>query len=72
MPPFMPLAGEPALVVPPVVDPLPVVCAIVTPGIIKAAADIDVRIRILLSCLLKAEAFASEVCSNDFNANSLI
>jgi hypothetical protein len=46
-PPFIVPVAEPLippLVVPPVV--LPVVCAIATPGIIRAAAAIDVRIRI--------------------------
>ena len=60
MPPFMPPVVDPPLVVPPPADPPPVVCAIAMPGIIKAAAAIDVRIRIMLSCLLFAKAITHE------------
>ena len=63
MPLFMPPVVDPPLAVPPVVVPPPVVCAIAAPGIIMAAAAIGSRIRILLSCLLKEEAFTREVCS---------
>ena len=52
-PVVVPPVVVPPVVVPPVVVPPPVVCAIAAPGIIMAAAAIDVKIRILLSCLLK-------------------
>ena len=59
MPVDMPPVVDPPLAVPPVVVPrlvvpLPVVCAIATPGMIRAATAIDVRIRIVLSCLVRA------------------
>ena len=62
MPPFMPPVVDPLLVVPPVVVPRPavvppVVWAIATPGMINATAATDVRIRILLSCLINGVAF---------------
>ena len=61
MPVDMPPAVDPLLAVPPVVVPrlvvlLPVVCAIAEPGMIRAATAIDVRIRIVLSCLVEARS----------------
>jgi hypothetical protein len=73
-PPFMvPVADPliPLLVVPPVV--LPVVCAIATPGIIRAAAAIDVKIRIFLSPIfLKKKAIAVKYVPYDLNIKGLL
>ncbi|BCA63847.1 hypothetical protein HMP09_3081 [Sphingomonas sp. HMP9] len=52
-PPMVP----PLVVPPPIVPPVPpVVCAIATPGMIRAAAAIEVRIRISLSYVIEEQA----------------
>ena len=60
----VPPVGVPLVVDAPLVVPPPVVCAITTLGINKAAAAIDVRIRIVLSCLIESEALLGRVCSD--------